>query len=193
MPARPMATNTTITAAPSQGLAVGSADVVAPNMGTMTIPSADTVGRVSPGRFSRDTAVTVLGDGRYGGRIDRGWWIERGPNGGYVAAVVLRAMTTEIDDDARLPRTLTVHYLRPPGEGPVEVEVTVERAGRRLTAVSARLHQDGRLLALALGAFGPTQPGPAFADATMPAVPPPEDCPPLPPPTFVLPLRDRYE
>jgi len=47
--------------------------------------SAVTVGAVSR-RFSTDTAVTPLEDGRYAARIDPGWWIERGPNGGYVAA-----------------------------------------------------------------------------------------------------------
>jgi acyl-CoA thioesterase len=125
--------------------------------------------------------------------MDRGWWIERGPNGGYVAATILRAITTEVDDPARSPRSLTVHYLRPPAEGDIEIEVTVERAGRRLSSVSGRVHQDGRLLALVLAALGPVQPGATFRDAVMPTVPPPEDCPPLPPPSFVLPLRDRYE
>ena len=39
-----------------------------------------------PSRFDTDTAVTPLGDGVYDARIDAGWWIERGPNGGYIAA-----------------------------------------------------------------------------------------------------------
>ena len=55
---------------------------------------------------------------------------------------------------ARRPRTLTVHYLRAPAAGPVEIEVTVERSGRTVTNVSARLSQDGRLMALALAAAG---------------------------------------
>lgn len=144
-------------------------------------------------RFSTDTAVTETGPGCYRGRIDRGWWIERGPNGGYVGALVLRAMTTEVADPGRSPRSLTIHYLRPPAEGDVEVEVTVERSGRTLTSVSARMSQGGRLLVVALGAFAAPRPGPVFADATMPEVPAPEDCPRLPPPSFELPIRDRYE
>ena len=44
-------------------------------------------------RFDADTAVVPLGGGRFGACMDRGWWIERGPNGGYVAAVILRALT----------------------------------------------------------------------------------------------------
>ena len=39
-------------------------------------------------RFDHDTAITPIGEGRYEVRIDRGWWIIRGPNGGYVAAIL---------------------------------------------------------------------------------------------------------
>ncbi len=61
------------------------------------------------------------GIGRYAARIDPGWWIERGPNGGYVAALILRAVTAEVADPERRLRSFTVHYLAPPDEGPVEV------------------------------------------------------------------------
>ena len=43
-------------------------------------------------RFERDTAVARAGDGVYDVRIDGGWWIVVGPNGGYLAALVLRAL-----------------------------------------------------------------------------------------------------
>ena len=76
-------------------------------------------------RFAEDTAVNALGDGRYRASISRAWWIERGPNGGYLAAIVLRAILAEVDDPARRPRSLTLHYLRPPVEGPCEVAVPV--------------------------------------------------------------------
>ena len=82
----------------------------------------------SPGpqpRFDRDTALVPLGDGRFAGRMDRGWWIERGPNGGYVAAIVLRALTMAVDDPAQSPRSFTIHYRAPPAEAPATA------AGRR--------------------------------------------------------------
>ena len=44
-------------------------------------------------RFDLDTAVGPAGDGTFAARIDGGWWIERGPNGGYVAAVIVQALT----------------------------------------------------------------------------------------------------
>lgn len=143
-------------------------------------------------RFARDTAVTGLGAGRYAARIDEGWWIQRGPNGGYLAAIVLRAIVEEVADPARPPRSITLHYLRPPVAGPCEVSVTVERSGRGLTTVSARLTQDGRDCVLALAALGVVRPGPDIDDNPMPAVPAPGDIAPReggPP----VPIRDRYD
>lgn len=125
-------------------------------------------------RFATDTAVTQIEPGRYAATIDRGWWIERGPNGGYLAAIVLRAILAEVADPARRPRTLTLHYLRPPVEGPCEVAVTVERAGRGLSTVSARLRQDGRDCIIALAAVGVDRAGPELHDHPAPEVEPPD-------------------
>jgi acyl-CoA thioesterase len=146
-------------------------------------------------RFDLDTSVTTVAPGVLEGRIDPGWWIERGPNGGYVAAVFLRALSTVVADDARTPRSLTVHYLSPPGEGPVRIEATVERAGRMLTFVTGRMRQGDRLLASAQAAFAPPLPGIEFNDLQPPDVAPPGALPVLdrladgPP----MPMRDRYE
>jgi acyl-CoA thioesterase len=116
-------------------------------------PDEDPAPSGEPTRFARDTAVGPLGAGRYAATIDPSWWIIAGPNGGYVAAVVLRAILAEVADATRRPRSLTLQYLRPPAAGPVQVEVTVERAGRTVSNVSARLVQDGRLLVIALAAL----------------------------------------
>ena len=59
--------------------------------------------------FDRATAVTSLGGGAWAADIDAGWFAGRGPNGGYLAATVLRAMVAELDDPAREPRSLTCH------------------------------------------------------------------------------------
>jgi acyl-CoA thioesterase len=110
-------------------------------------------------RFAHDTAVAGLGDGAYTATIDPSWWIVAGPNGGYVAALVLRAMRAEVDDPTRRPRSLTLQYLRPPAAGEVDIAVAVERAGRTVTNVSARMSQGGRLLVVALAAFAVDRPG----------------------------------
>jgi acyl-CoA thioesterase len=130
-----------------------------------------------PTRFDRDTAIVRMESGHYRGHIDRGWWIINGPNGGYLAAILLRALTAEVDDLVRAPRSLTIHYLRPPAEGPVEIRTVKEREGRSLTTASARLFQGDKLMAVALGAFAPSRPGYEFADRVMPAFPPADSCP----------------
>src|SRR5687767_6561221 len=67
--------------------------------------------------FDRETRVAALGDGRYETELDRAWWVHRGPNGGYLAAIVLRALADAVGDDDRAPRSLTVHYAEPPVDG----------------------------------------------------------------------------
>ena len=146
-------------------------------------------------RFDRDTAVRAIGAGRYEAAMSTNWWVVRGPNGGYVAAVLLRAMTDTVRDATRSPRSLTVHYAAPPAAGPVVIETTIERAGRSLSTVSARMVQGERLLALALAAFSsPWKSDLEIRHARMPAVTPPETTPPMA--TRVggaLPIHAQYE
>ena len=93
----------------------------------------------------------------------------------------------------RSPRSVTIHYLRPPEDGPVEVAVTVERTGRSMSAVSARLSQGGEVLAIALVAAGARRDGFALHEASAPEVPAPEDCPLAPPPPFRIRIREQFE
>lgn len=127
-----------------------------------------------PTRFDRDTRVGPAGPGVYEARIDRGWWIVRGPNGGYVAALLVNALDSAVADPGRQLRSLTVHYLRPPAEGPARVETHLERVGRTLTTARAHLVQDGRTQAIALAAFARPRQAPELHQAAMPEVAPPE-------------------
>ena len=143
-------------------------------------------------RFDADTAVRRIAEGRWAARIDRGWWVVSGPNGGYVAAILLRALAAAAAGDAgRTPRSLTVHYAARPVEGAAEIATRVERRGRSLTTLSARMTQGDRLVALALAGFALPQPDSVgLARAPMPAAAPPDACPPLAP---RIPLHERYE
>ena len=141
-------------------------------------------------RFDTDTAVWPVGENRFETRIDPGWWVVAGPNGGYVAAILLRALALAQGDPARAPRSLTIHYTSPPQAGPAAIETRIERAGRSLTTVSGRLLQGGKLRALALGAFSTEREGPEFAEARMPEVLPPERCPAW---EKRIEIHDRYE
>jgi len=119
--------------------------------------------------FERDTAVAPAGDGVWQADISPAWAVPRGgPNGGYIAALMLRALSGAVPDPDRAPRSLTLHYLRAPAPGrPAQIHVTVEREGRTLSSLSARMVQDDRTMVLALAAFASDFP--AAADYATPA------------------------
>jgi acyl-CoA thioesterase len=142
-------------------------------------------------RFDRDTEARSLGDGAYEVRIDPGWWVVRGPNGGYIAALLVRALEQAVGDPARVLRSFTVHFLRPPAAGPAGIDVRIERAGRSVTTASARLLQDGRLQALAVAAFAVPRAAPELHHALAPEVAPSEACPPRG--GSPIPIHERYE
>ncbi len=132
----------------------------------------------APGKFDRDTVVWreggSAGEATFGAEVSPDWRAGRGPHGGYLAAILLRALIEGVADPARSPRSLTIHYPRAPEPGPIRIRTVIERAGRSLSSVSARMEQDGRLTALALAAFSVPWSGPEFADMQMPQVAPPD-------------------
>jgi acyl-CoA thioesterase len=122
--------------------------------------------------FDLDTGVTDLGGSRFGAEMSERWWVERGPNGGYVAALILRAIQRAAAT-ARAPRSLTVQFPRAPVAGPVEIAVEIEREGGKATFLSARLEQAGELQATALAVLADDLDASGFAELQMPAVEPP--------------------
>jgi acyl-CoA thioesterase len=134
-----------------------------------------------PGAFERDTAVTAEGqighENHFGAIISPDWRAGRGPHGGYLAAILLRALMETVSEPARAPRSLTIHYARAPLPGPVTIHTTVERPGRSLSTLSARMEQDGSLVALALSAFSVPWPGADVSELPMPDVEPPDASP----------------
>jgi acyl-CoA thioesterase len=130
-----------------------------------------------PTKFDRDTAVRRVSiegpDPLFDADVSPDWRAGRGPHGGYLAAMLLRALTETVADPERAPRSLTIHYARAPQPGPVSIRTTIERAGRSLSTLSARMEQDGRLMALALAAFSVPWRAPEISDLPLPAVEPP--------------------
>lgn len=118
----------------------------------------------TPTIFARDTAVVAQGAGRYTATIDPSWWVVAGPNGGYIAAIVLRSVVAEIGEATRRPRSLTLQYLRPPVAGEVQIAVTVERAGRTVSNVSVRMNQGGRLIVIAMATLAVDREAPVSFD-----------------------------
>lgn len=143
--------------------------------------------------FDEATALAPAGDGVWDGAITDGWATPRGPLGGYVMAILMRAFELAIDDPSRTARSATMHFMRPPEAGPVKAYAQVQRSGRSLTTVSGRLTQGDKLIGMALGAYSTPWEAPALDDTeAMPKVAPPEGREPLsvgprkgaPPPDF---------
>lgn len=124
--------------------------------------------------FDLDTAVQDLGDGRFAAEMSERWWVDRGPNGGYVAAVILRAIQAAATLK-RAPRSLTVQFPRAPLAGPVEIAVSTEREGRTVTFLSARMEQQGKLQATALAVLADDLDVSGFTELKMPDVEPPAE------------------
>lgn len=125
--------------------------------------------------FEQDTAVHQRADGSFDCNITEDWWVVAGPNGGYIAAIVTRALLAAAGGASRPLRSLTVHYLRAPSAGPARVEVDVERQGRTVSFAGARLVQDERPCALALAVLADGRDGLELEHASAPEVAPPEE------------------
>ncbi len=122
--------------------------------------------------FDKDTAVSKQAEGLYTASLPESWNVILGPNGGYLMAIVLRAMRDTVADDSRVPRSLTIHYLSVPGNESLEIRTTVERAGRSMTTVSVRFLQGERLIGIGTGAFAKPREGIVeFNDMPMPETP----------------------
>jgi acyl-CoA thioesterase len=86
--------------------------------------------------------------------------------------MLTRALIETVAEPARAPRSLTIHYARAPEPGPVRIQTVIERAGRSLTTLSARMERDGSLIALALAAFSVPWRAPEISELPPPDVAP---------------------
>jgi acyl-CoA thioesterase-2 len=129
------------------------------------------------GAVSLNDATRLSGDaGRYSIRLDEAWEIW-GPNGGYLAAIALRA-AGELAEIPR-PASFYCHFLRPPAFAEVDLAVEVLRGGRRSESLSVRMAQDGKPVIEAMVRTAAEGPGYEHQTAEAPPMPPPEDCVPF--------------
>lgn len=144
--------------------------------------------------FDRATALEPIpGDGgaslRFAGTISQDYWVQSGPNGGYLAAIALRGATALVTEAERAPRSLHVRYLAAPRAGSFELAAELIRAGRSMSTIGVRLTQDGRDFAHASVCFSAAFSSIAFQDATMPEALPIEQAEPVP---VRITLNERY-
>jgi acyl-CoA thioesterase len=123
-----------------------------------------------PHAFDADTALEEAGPGRWRACAPEHWFVARGPNGGYLAAVAARAAEAAA---GRPLRSLALHFVAAPEVGPIDVSVTLEREGRTYTAASIRVEQGGAPMTLALATLGELpEDGAAWDAAPAPAATP---------------------
>ncbi len=126
--------------------------------------------------LAADTAVTPVGDvpGLYAARLP-GRWDFRGPSGGVLTSVALRACAAELGDPALRPLSSTTLFCAPVPEGALGIQVEVVRRGGAAAQVRAQLSHAahaGPGLEL-LATFARPREGIELQGASFPEVPPP--------------------
>lgn len=87
-----------------------------------------------------DTAVARVGDGHYRAVLGRDWQTF-GPNGGYLAALALRAIGRHTTMSR--PSSLSGHFLRVGRSGPADIHVSSLRVARNAECLRATVEQRG--------------------------------------------------
>jgi acyl-CoA thioesterase len=104
-----------------------------------------------PSEFEADTHVEGT-DGRYQATVSDRWSIGGRPNGGYIQALIVNAISAEVDHPDLI--TSTAHFLSPTAPGPATVEVEVLKRGRSFSNSRAQLIQNGQIQATVLANHG---------------------------------------
>jgi acyl-CoA thioesterase len=122
------------------------------------------------GDFERDTRVEGSA-GRYRAVLSEDWRIW-GPNGGYLAAIALRAVGRE----AAIPRPASFHghFLSVARFAEVALEVTPIRVGRRSESFRVRMSQEGKEILEGLVRTAAHGPGLEHDASAAPEAPAPE-------------------
>lgn len=96
---------------------------------------------IGDSEFDRDTAVVArpAEPGTYDSELSAGWTIIRAVNGGYLLAVIGRALRDALPHPD--PITVTAHYLTASEPGPAVIRTETVRAGRTLSTGQASLFQ----------------------------------------------------
>ncbi|MFF8645312.1 thioesterase family protein [Streptomyces sp. NPDC015345] len=142
---------------------------------------ASTTARIGDSEFDRDTAVTRREPGVYDTELSAGWTIINAVNGGYLLAVLGRALADALPHAD--PFTISAHYLTASAPGPAVIRTDVVRAGRTLSTGQASLFQydeEGREVERirVLASYGDLDalPDDVRTTAEPPAIPPLDQC-----------------
>ncbi|MGP4045183.1 thioesterase family protein [Streptomyces sp. 2A115] len=137
--------------------------------------------RIGDSEFDRDTAVTRREPGVYDIDLSAGWAIISAVNGGYLLAILGRALADALPHPD--PFSISAHYLTASQPGPAVVRTDVVRTGRSLSTGQASLFQyddEGREVERirVLASYGDLAalPDDVRTSAEPPAIPPLDQC-----------------
>jgi hypothetical protein len=137
---------------------------------------------IGDSEFDRDTALTRRAPGVYDIGLSAGWTIINALNGGYLLAVLGRALADALPHAD--PFSVSAHYLTASRPGPAVIRTDVVRTGRTLSTGQASLFQydeDGREVERirVLASYGDLDalPDDVRTTAAPPPIPPIDQCP----------------
>ncbi|MFM9366627.1 thioesterase family protein [Streptomyces sp. Da 82-17] len=157
----------------------GTTQDAAPSATSAAIGDGSAV--IGDSEFDRDTAVVRREPGVYDIDLSAGWTIINAVNGGYLLAVIGRALADALPHSD--PFTISAHYLTASQPGPAVIRTETVRAGRTLSNGQASLFQyeaDGteveRIRVIASYGDLDALPDDVRTSAEPPAIPPIEQC-----------------
>ena len=121
--------------------------------------------------LERATRVEEAEGGEHVAQLSEEWEIW-GPNGGYLAAIALRAAGTAAD--IRQPASFYCHFLSSPAFDAVQLNVKVLKRGRRAESFAVEMSQQGKPILHALVKTAADAPGYSHQHPEAPEVPAPE-------------------
>jgi len=101
--------------------------------------------------FSSDSSIQQIADDRWSCQLSERWCVGPIPNGGYVMAVVARAMSAALPH--KDPMSINGFYMASTQVGPAEIVVEVLRNGGSTSFATARIYQKGELKAQFTASF----------------------------------------
>lgn len=105
--------------------------------------------------FLDGTTPRRVDEGRYVADIDPAWNLRPMPQGGFVTALTLRAMSDQLDDPAQRLRSMHTTFAAQVADGAVEIEVELLRRGRSMSHLRGEIRNSGASRGhLTTGIFG---------------------------------------
>lgn len=126
--------------------------------------------------FASTSLLSAGDDGLLHGDIDESWGQGRALFGGIQAALLVRALDGALADPARQLRTLSIAFCKAAHGGALEAEAKLEREGKYISHLSARLLQNGEVVATSLAVYARDRDDDlVLDDAAPPELPAPEE------------------